>query len=304
MKPAPFEYFAPSTREQALSLLQEHGEAAKLLAGGQSLVPAMSFRLAQPSVLVDLNGIADLDSIVEIEGSAGVAIGSMTRQRTVERSELVARRAPLVAETMPFIAHPQIRNRGTFGGSLAHADPASELPAIALALDAEMVIEGPDGRRTVSAEDFYVGLFETALEADEMLVETRIASLPEGAGWAFDEFSRRHGDYALVGVASVVQLGERGAIEGARIALLSVGEGPVLARDSASLLVGEAPSDELVAEVARRVAREIDPPSDVHASAPFRRHLARGLAESTLFAALKRARSTDLTTEKPCDSSI
>src|SRR5262245_47941340 len=177
MKPAPFEYFSPTNREEALSLLAEYTGEAKPLAGGQSLVPSMNFRLAQPSILVDLNGITDLFGI-EAASDGGLRIGAMTRQRSVERSPLVAERAPLIAEAMPHIAHPQIRNRGTFGGSLAHADPAAELPALAVALDARLRVQSSNGERVIPASEFFLGLFTTLLEPDELLVEVEIPPLP------------------------------------------------------------------------------------------------------------------------------
>ena len=172
MKPAPFEYHRPDSVDQALALLAEHGYDAKLLAGGQSLVPAMNFRLAQPAVLIDLNRVAGLDGIGEAEG--GVRIGAMARQRAAERSPLVAARAPLLAETLPYVAHAQIRNRGTVGGSIAHADPAGEIGAVMLALGARFHLRGPGGTRAVEAAEFFTGLFGTALEAEEMLVEVEI----------------------------------------------------------------------------------------------------------------------------------
>src|SRR5437868_572740 len=176
MKPAPFEYYSPTTRQEALSLLAEHGGEAKPLAGGQSIVPAMNFRLAQPSILVDLNNISDLFGI-EVVGD-GVRIGAMTRQRMVERSPLVKQYAPLIAEAMPYIAHPQIRNRGTFGGSLAHADPAAELPALAVVLGARLHVQNSSSERTISASDFFLGLFTTLLEPDELLVAASIPASP------------------------------------------------------------------------------------------------------------------------------
>src|SRR5437763_3491849 len=177
MKPAPFTYHAPATREEALELLAEYGYEAKVLAGGQSLVPSMNFRLAQPSILIDLNGVRDLFGISARE-DGGLRIGSMTRQRVVERSSLVAGRAPLISEAMPHVAHPQIRNRGTFGGSLAHADPAAELPALAVALDAQLRAQSKAGERLIPAVGFFLGIFTTALEAEEILVEVLVPSLP------------------------------------------------------------------------------------------------------------------------------
>ena len=291
MKPAPFRYHAPESLDEALELLAEHGEEAKVLAGGQSLVPTLNFRLARPAVLVDLNRIAAL-AYVEAESDGGLRVGAMTRQRAVERSPLVMERAPLVAETMPFVAHPQIRNRGTFGGSLAHADPAAELPAVALALDAELVLRVSGGERRLRARDFFVGLFATALAPGELLVEVRLPQLPTGAGCAFVEMARRHGDYALVGVAACVELGEDERVRAARVALLSVGEGPVEAHQACRTLIGERPVEEaLVAAADEAATTDVDPPSDIHATSAYRRHLTRLLVRRALHTAAARARA-------------
>jgi carbon-monoxide dehydrogenase medium subunit len=291
VKPAPFRYHAPESLDEALELLAEHGEEAKVLAGGQSLVPTLNFRLARPAVLVDLNRIAAL-AYVEAESDGGLRVGAMTRQRAVERSPLVMERAPLVAETMPFVAHPQIRNRGTFGGSLAHADPAAELPAVALALDAELVLRVSGGERRLRARDFFVGLFATALAPGELLVEVRLPQLPTGAGCAFVEMARRHGDYALVGVAACVELGEDERVRAARVALLSVGEGPVEAHQACRTLIGERPVEEaLVAAADEAATTDVDPPSDIHATSAYRRHLTRLLVRRALHTAAARARA-------------
>ncbi len=293
MKPTPFRYHAPATVEEALALLAEHGDDAKVLAGGQSLVPAMNFRLAQPSVLIDLNRIPSLSFIRDDAG--GVAIGAMTRQRVVEQSELVAARAPLVTETMPSIAHVQIRNRGTFGGSLAHADPAAELPAVALVCDAQFRLRSHGATRTVAAHDFFTDLFETALDPDELLTEVALPPMAPGTGWAFRELSRRHGDYALVGVAVRVTVTDQ-RVTDARIALLSVGPGPVMAHGAQAALVGRAvdsTASDLAAAIdaASRVAAhdDIDPSPDIHATVAYRRHLAHVLTQRALTAAVARA---------------
>src|SRR5881392_2022570 len=246
MKPAPFDYFAPATLDEALGLLAEHGGDAKPLAGGQSLIPAMNFRLARPAALVDLNRIAELAYVRAGGKDAGLVIGAMTRQRAVERSDVVARAAPLVAEAMPAIAHPQIRNRGTIGGSLAHADPSAELPAVMLALDAAFRARSVTGERTIPASEFFKGMLETALAPDELLVEIGLPPMPDRSGTAFLEVARRHGDYALVGIAVVVTLDGQGRCKAARIALLSVGDGPVLAVEAAKTLTGQVPSAEMV----------------------------------------------------------
>ncbi|MFQ5680409.1 MAG: FAD binding domain-containing protein, partial [Gemmatimonadota bacterium] len=224
MKPPPFEYFAPDTPEEALGLLVEHGYDAKPLAGGQSLIPMLNFRLASPAVLVDLNRIGSLAGIEPGE-DGGLWIRAMTRQREAERSPLVAERAPLLAEAMSHVAHPQIRNRGTVGGSAAHADPAAELPAVLLALKARLRIRGAEGERVLPAAEFFAGLFTTALGPEELLVAVEIPPPAPGWGWAFEEVARRHGDYALVGVAAGVRIGEAGRCEEARLAYVNGGPG-------------------------------------------------------------------------------
>jgi len=288
MKPAPFEYHRPHTLDEALSLLAEHGLDAKPLAGGQSLIPAMNFRLATPSVLVDLNGLAELSYITEVTGD--VRLGGMTRQRAVERSSLAASRFPLIAETMPHIAHPAIRNRGTIGGSLAHADPAAELPAVMLALNATFTLRRQAGFRDVAASDFFVGLFSTALEPGELLSEIRIPPVAARSGFAFEEVSRRHGDFALAGVAAAVQLDEAGRCARARIALFGVGDRPMLAAEASKALEGQPPSAESIRAAANAAATsDIDPPGDIHASARYRRQLANVLTRRALKRAFDRA---------------
>ena len=288
MKPAPFDYFSPATVEETLALLDEHGGDAKPLAGGQSLIPAMNFRLARPAVLVDLNRIAELAYVRAAPG--GVAIGAMTRQRAVERSDDVARAAPLLAEAMPSIAHPQIRNRGTMGGSIAHADPSAELPAVMLALDAQFRAKSATGERSIPAGEFFKGMLETALAPGELLVEIAVPPLPARSGTAFLEMARRHGDYALVGVAVVVTLDPRGRCKEAKLGLLSVGDGPVLATEAGKVLAGQSPSEELARAAGDAAAtRDVDPPSDIHASAAYRRQLVAVLTRRALARAFERA---------------
>ncbi len=288
MKPAPFEYHAPETVDEALTLLAEHGEEAKVLAGGQSLIPTMNFRLAQPAILVDLGRVPDLGYIRP--GDGGLAIGAMTRQRDVEKSPAVAEHAPLLAATMPHIAHPQIRNQGTFGGSVAHADPAAELPVVVTALRADCRIASVRGERTVPATDFFTELFATVLEPDELLLEVTLPPLPPRTGYAFEEIARRHGDYALVGVAVTVTLDEARRCDEARIVFLSVGEGPVEARRAAGVLAGRTPSEDLLRQAAAAAAHEdIDPPQDIHASKAYRRRLAEVLTLRALTAACESA---------------
>lgn len=290
MKPPPFEYFAPTTLDDALDYMADYGDEAKPLAGGQSLIPTMNFRLAQPEVLVDLNGIAELAYIRPAAGG-GVSIGAMTRQRSVERSPLVAEQAPLIHETMPNIAHPQIRNRGTFGGNLAHTDPASELPAVATALNARFRAQSRSGQRWLTADEFFVDLFTTALEPEELLVEIVIPPLPAQTGYAFREISRRHGDYALVGVAATVTLDNNGRCEAARLVYLSVGDKPVEAVQATAALIGQKLTAEAIDDAAEiAAAQDIDPPGDIHASVTYRRHLAKVLAKQVLAKATARAK--------------
>lgn len=280
MKPPPFEYVRPSSVADAVEALSDGGFAAKALAGGQSLIPAMNFRLAEPSLLVDLGGIAELRGIRSSE-DGGLWIGAMTRQRDVETSDLVRGTAPLVTEAMPLIAHRQIRNRGTIGGSLAHADPAAELPAVMLALDAVFVAHGPDGERRIPVADFYYGLFATALEPDELLVAIEIPPLPANTFAAIEEVSRRHGDFALAGVAVVVR-GGNDAVDDAAISMFSVGDGPELSIDASARLVGTDLNDAAIRGAAAAVADALDPPGDIHASPDYRRHLARVLTGRAL----------------------
>lgn len=291
MKPAPFKYYAPTTVDEALAHLAEYGYDAKPLAGGQSLVPMLNFRLVQPAVLVDLNNIVELFYIRPDE-DGGLRLGAMTRQRTVEFDPLVAERAPLVHEVMPLIAYPQIRTRGTFGGSLAHADPSAELVAVSKALGARFRLRNQARERWVPADDFFVGLFTTVLEPDELLLEVALPPMPPRSGWSFLEITRRHHDFCLAGVAVLVTLDGQGRCEQARMVFLSVGDGPVDAPQAAEMLKGQAPTPELIHAAAEKAARdEIDPGSDIHASAEYRRHLAGVLARRTLTQAFERATS-------------
>lgn len=289
MKPAPFEYLAPTSLEEALHMLNEHGYDGKLLAGGQSLVPVMNFRLAQPTILIDLNGVDELTYLNHSPG-AGLSIGAMTRHRTLERSDMITAQAPLLHETMPFIAHPQIRNRGTIGGSLAHADPAAELPVMTVALEAKFQLKKVGHSRWVNAEDFYEALFTTALEPEEILVEVSIPPFPANTGWSFQELARRHGDYAQVGVAALVTLDAGGICRGARLVYLNVGEVPMIASKATAVLLDEKPTDNVI-EAAAHVAadEEIDPTGDMHATAVYKRHLAYVLGKRTLKQAVIRA---------------
>ena len=288
MKPAPFEYHVPDSLEEALFLLRDHGSDAKLLAGGQSLVPAMNFRVVQPSVIIDLNRLKELDYVREDGGS--VHIGAMTRERTLEFSPLIAEKFPLLAEAMPHVAHPQIRNRGTLGGSLANADPAAELPVIMLALDARLKVRNADGERWVDVQNFFSGMFTTDLAADEMLLEIELPSSPKRTGWSFLEVAPRAGDYALMGVAVLLTLDEDKICKQARLVYLNAGDGPVEAKQAAQALEGENITDEQIASVAILVSEtEVNPFGNVHASVEYQRHLANVLTKRALKLALQRA---------------
>ena len=288
MKPPRFDYAAPRTLAEAVSLLEQHEGEAKLLSGGQSLVPLLNMRLARPAILVDLAKVAGLDHVREQDGA--LAIGAMTRQRTVELSPVVKARHPMLHAATLHIAHPQNRNQGTVGGSLAHADPAAELPALALVLDAEMRVVGPKGERTIGAADFFVTYLTTALAASEILVETRFPTLPARTGWSVMEVARRHGDFALAGAMTTVTLDDRGRCAAARIVLFGVGATAIRVRKAEQMLTGERPEGALLERVGEAASQEIDEPlSDVHASADYRRDLARVLSRRALAEAAARA---------------
>lgn len=289
MKPAPFEYVAPSSIAMALDELNQHGYGAKILAGGQSLIPVMNFRLAQPEYLIDLNDITELDYL-EQDGEV-IRIGAMTRQRAIERSELIAQEAPLLHEALPYIAHPQIRNRGTVGGSIAHADPAGELPMLAVALEGRFKLQSVDGERWVSAADFFTDLFETEMAENEILTQVEIPIAKENTGYAFTEMARRHGDYALCGVAAWVTVDKGGVCQAAKLVYLNAGPIPMQATAAASLLVGETPSAEVITAAAEKAAQdEVEPDSDIHATADYKRHLAKVLTKKVLTTAFERAK--------------
>ena len=287
MKTPRFEYHAPDTLEEALGLLAEHGDEARILAGGQSLIPLMAMRLARPEQLVDLNRVASLRDI-DVRGST-VALGAMCRDRQAERSVLVRERAPLLADALPLVGHVAIRNRGTVGGSLAHADPSAELPAVAVTLDAELGVASARGERTVSAHEFFLGHFSTALAADECLVEVRFPSAAPGCGWSFQEVARRHGDFALAGVAAMVDLDGEGSVREARIALLGMAPTPLRARKAEASLVGAPTTAATFAAAAAEATSDLEPASDVHGSAAFRRHLAAVTVRRALTTAAERA---------------
>jgi len=288
MKPAPFEYHVPDSIEQALDLMSQHADDAKILAGGQSLVPAMNFRIAQPSMLIDLNRVAEL-SFVKEDGDV-IRVGAMTRERQVEHDASIAKYLPLLHEAAPNIAHPQIRNRGTIGGSIVNADPAAELPVLMLALDARLKAKKSSGERWIDAKDFFVGMFTTALEPDEILVEIELPHMPARTGWSFMEVAPRAGDYALMGVAAQVTLDEDGKCKYAKLVYLNAGDGPVDAKDAAQSLVGEKLDDKLIESAAMMASEhEITPYGNIHTSPEFQTHLANVLTQKALKLALQRA---------------
>jgi carbon-monoxide dehydrogenase medium subunit len=288
MKPPPFAYHRPTSTDEALTLLGQLGDEAKVLAGGQSLLAALNLRLAHPANLIDINRLDGSLTQVSQHGG-GLSFGALVRQRAAETSPLVRERCPLLADALPFIGHPQIRNRGTVCGSLAHADPASELPAVVLALDGELVARSQArGTRTVKAADFFRGYLTTALEPDELLLELRMPAWPAGAGWSIQEVARRDGDFALVGVAAMVQLAG-GVCQDVRLAVFGAGPGPVRGVQAEAVLRGQPCASDAVRAAAERLSQETDPSADVHASTAYRRHVASVLARRALEEAASRA---------------
>ena len=290
MKPAPFRYAAAQSVEHALALKAEHGDEARFLAGGQSLIPAMNFRLAQPAVLIDINPLLELDYVKP--EAAGMRIGARTRYATVEHSAEVKRLQPLLAEVLPHIAHPQIRNRGTLCGNLSHADPASELPAVMLALGARMHARSAGGERWIDAQDFFLNLFETALREDEMLAEIELPTLPARTGTCFMEVARRQGDYAMMGVAVRLTLDAGGRCVQAGIALCNAGPTPMAAPAAAQMLIGNSLDAAVIAAAAAQAQDEISTHGNVHATAAYQRHLAGVLTRRALTIAGARALQT------------
>ena len=287
MKPSKFSYHAPERVEDAVGLLAEHGGDAKVLAGGQSLVPMMSFRLATVEHLIDINTVAGLDTIERLNGL--LRIGALVRQAVAEHDTTVAGSAPLVARALPHIGHFQIRNRGTIGGSIAHADPASELPAVALALDATMEIDGPGGHREVAASDFFESTWTTALGDDELLTAIRFPVWSGRVGFAVEEIARRHGDFALVGAAVGVEL-DGDTVVRAAIGLFGVGSTPIRATAAEqALLAGGANAD--LAAVGSEAANGLNPAADLHASADYRKRVAAVVVRRALAKAITEARS-------------
>jgi CO/xanthine dehydrogenase FAD-binding subunit len=288
VKPAQFEYDAPASVEETLDLLSHHGGDSKVLAGGQSLVPLMNFRLARPARLIDINGVAELNGIKRENGK--LVIGAMTRHAQVERSNVVAEGWPLLHEAIGWVGHLQIRNRGTVGGSVAHADPAAELPAVFAALDAVFRVRSARGARTVPWNEFFLAEFTTALAEDELVTAIEVPAQDPATGMAFVEFARRHGDFALGGAAVTVRLGRNGACENVAIALLSAGPAPVRAGAAEQALHGVEPDETQIREAAAEAVKGLHPTSDLHGSSEYRIQLLRTMTERALTRAVRRAR--------------
>ena len=289
MKPAPFDYTAATSVEMATASLAEAGDDAKIIAGGQSLVPLLNFRLLRPSILVDINSIESLSFITET--ATNIRVGALTRHYQLETSPVIARHLPVLSCAMTHVAHLAIRNRGTIGGSLAHGDPAAELPMMALLLDAELHIASVSSARTIAARDFFLGALTVDLGAGEIVTEIVLPNLPPRTGWGFAEVARRHGDFALAAVAATLTVVADAIVE-ARIALTGVGRTPLRVAEAESLLVGQAPTPYLSGQTVEAVRAAMEPDSDMHASADYRRHLAGVLTSRALAAAWRRAKES------------
>ena len=287
MKPARFDYYDPRSLEEALALLDAHQGDSKILAGGQSLMPLLNMRLARPKVVVDINQVKELNYIRLTDGS--VAIGALARQRALQTEKLIAERVPILQEAAYYIAHPQIRSRGTICGSIAHADPAAELPALALALDAQMTLSSAKAARTVGAETFFQSFFTTALEANEILTEVRFPAPPKDSAWSVLEISRRHGDFAIAGIIAGIALEPVGqVIRWARLVYFGVGPTPIRVTAAEEALIGQAalePAFEAAAQIAKQ---GIDPSNDIHATEEYRRAVTATLTKRALRAALQK----------------
>jgi CO/xanthine dehydrogenase FAD-binding subunit len=285
MKPPKFDYYAPTTLDEALELLAQHGDDAKVLAGGQSLMPLLNMRLSRPSVIIDINRVAGLDYVEEDNGG-GLKIGSMTRQRTLERSPLVQRNNPLIVQAMSQVGHFQIRNRGTIGGSVVHADPAAELPALCLAMDAQLVLSSSSGQRVANAGEMFLTYFTTSIEPTELITEIQLPALP--AVWGFQEVSRRHGDFALVGAVTLAGLNSDRAATDARIVLFGVDGTPVRVEEAEQKLQGRALDEDALEEASEAVKVALDPETDLHASAEYRKEVGGVMVRRALEEALAR----------------
>jgi CO/xanthine dehydrogenase FAD-binding subunit len=286
MKPAAFRYVRPSSLEEAMSTLRQCGGDAKILAGGQSLMPLLNFRMLRPAVLIDINRIPGLDYVTETEEGA-VRIGSLTRHYTLETSPAIRGRFPILQTAVTHVAHLAIRNRGTIGGSLSHADPAAELPMMAVLLDAQLTIRAVERRRILAARDFFLGPLTTALDGDEIVTDISLPSLDPATGWGFEEFALRPGDFAFAAVGALIKLRDAKAVE-VRIGLMGVDETPVRAVEAENMLVGESYREDLIRAAAESARGAVNPNSDLRASADYRRHLVAALTERALKAAWRR----------------
>jgi carbon-monoxide dehydrogenase medium subunit len=287
MKPAKFDYYDPDSLEEALTLLDTHQRDGKVLAGGQSLMPLLNMRLARPSIIVDINRIKELNYVRPSDG--GIAIGAIARQRALQTEKLIAERVPILQESAYYIAHPQIRSRGTICGSIAHADPAAELPALALALDAEMTLTSAKAARTVSADTFFQSFFTTALEANEILTEVRFPAAPKDSAWSVLEISRRHGDFAIAGIVAGLALEpNRQVIARARLVYFGVGPMPIRVKAAEDALIGQAPTEPAFEAAAQSAKQGIDPSNDIHATEEYRRAVAATLTKRALRTALQK----------------
>ncbi len=279
MRPLPLGYFRPSSIDEALEILDAYGDEAKVLAGGQSLLPMLNLRLTRPAYLVDLNAVREL-SYIRLE-DGWLKIGAMTRHAEMERSDVVRHACPLLAEAVRYVGHPHIRFRGTFGGSLAHADPAAEFPAVVASLGGELVVVSKDGSRTVSAREFFVGYLTTVLDPREMVLEVRLPVWGASAA-AVEELAPRHGDFAVAGVAVQAQLAPDGSVERAAIGLFGVGPVPYSATEACEAIVGRVLSDHVASEAGRLAAQVCEPEDDIHASAGYRRRMVEVLTTRAL----------------------
>jgi len=287
MKPPQFEYMRPDSVGAAVALLNKHGEGARILAGGQSLIPMMNFRIAQPTHLIDITRVPGLDAITD-EGNS-IKIGAAVRQSAVEHSAVVKERCPLLVEALKWVAHEPIRHRGTVCGSLAHADPHSELAATSLALNATFTVVGASGERQVPAVDFFIGPFTTVIDSGEMLSSVSFPVVPAGAGYAVDEFSRTHGNFAIAGGVSVIQLAADGKVATATLSMFGMGSRPFRAFAAEERLVGSTPTAEAIAEAADLALADVDCSADMHGSEEYRAHLGRVYARRVLTSAVARA---------------
>jgi carbon-monoxide dehydrogenase medium subunit len=286
MKPPPFDYHAPETVDECLALLAEHGDEAKILAGGQSLVPLLALRLARPEHLVDVNRVRGLAGVERENGS--LVVGATTRHATLENDPQIAAAVPLLARVAPYIGHVPIRNRGTLGGSLAHADPAGELPAVARVLDAEIEVAGPTGIRRIPAAEFFESVFTTSLEPDELVTAVRFPVWGAGSGYAVEEVARRHGDFAIVGVLAAVQV-RAGRLARVAIGLTGMGSVPERAGEVEKALTGAAVDDLDLTGAGVRAVAGLEPSADVHAGPAYRRTVAATLVTRALTHAIEEA---------------